>query len=121
MAIGLKGLAHECNNICNEIDIPEITNKNELSKHQIKCTVQKAITEQNRNNMLSFKKAADRLSENSSDNNYLDRMGLTHSRIWIKYRARAIKGIKANHKRSCKNDLDCRFCDNKILRNSGTS
>ena len=106
MAIGLKGLAHECNNICNEIDIPEITNKNELSKHQIKCTVQKAITEQNRNNMLSFKKAADRLSENSSDNNYLDRMGLAHSRIWMRYRGRGIKGIKANHKRSWKNVLD---------------
>ena len=42
-------------------------------------------------------------------------MGLTHSRIWVRYRARAIKGIKANHKRSWKNDLECRFCDDKIL------
>ena len=50
---------------------------------------------------------SDRVSDNSSDNNYLDRMGLTHSR--------AIKGIKANHKRSWKNDLDCRFCHDKIL------
>ena len=49
--------------------------------------------------MLSFRKVADRVSDDSSDNNYLDRMGLTHSRIWIRYRARAIKGIKANHKR----------------------
>ena len=115
MAIGINGLAHECNDVCSEINIPEITNINVLSKRQIKSTVQKAITERNRNNMLSFKKVADRVSENSSDNNYLDRMGLTHSRIWIRYRARAIKGIKANHKRSWKNDLDCRFCDDKIL------
>ena len=64
---------------------------------------------------VSFKKVADRVSENSSDNKDLDRMGLTHSRIWIRYIARAIKGIKANHKRSWKNDLDCRFCDDKIL------
>ena len=104
MAIGLNGLAHECNIICNEINILEITNNNILSKRQIKSAVQKAITEQNRNNMLSFKKVADRVSGNSSDDNYLDRMGLTQSRIWIRYRARAIKGIKANHKRSWKND-----------------
>ena len=65
--------------------------------------------------MLSFRKVADRVSDDSSDNNYLDRMGLTHSRIWIRYRTRAIKGIKANHKRSWKNDLECRFWDDKIL------
>ena len=47
--------------------------------------------------------------------NYLDRMGLTHSRIWIRYRARAVKGVKANRKRSWKKNLECRFCDNKIL------
>ena len=35
MAIGLNGLAHECNNICNEINIPEITNNNVLFKRQI--------------------------------------------------------------------------------------
>ena len=65
--------------------------------------------------MLSFRKVADKVSVDPSDNDYLDRMGLTHSRIWIRYRARAIKGIKANHKRSWKNDLECRFCDGKIL------
>ena len=94
MATGLNVLAHECNNICNEINIPEITNNNVLSKRQIKSAIQKAITQRNRNNMLSFKKVADRVSENSSDNNYLDRMGLTHSRIWIRYRAWAKKRYK---------------------------
>ena len=65
--------------------------------------------------MLSFIKVADRVPDDPSDNNYLDRMGLTHSRIWIRYRARAIKGIKANHKRSWTNNLECRFCDSGIL------
>ena len=115
IATGLNGLAHECNNICNEIDVPEITNSNVLSKRQMKCTIKDAITEQNKINLLSFRKVSDRVSDDSSDNDYLDRMGLTHSRIWIRYRARAIKGIKANHKRSWKNDLECRFCDDKIL------
>ena len=56
MKIGQKGLEHGCNNICNEIDIPEITNDNVLFKRQIKSTIQKNITEQNMNNMLSLKK-----------------------------------------------------------------
>ena len=52
--------------------------------------------------MLSFRKVADRVSDDSSDNNCLDRMELTHSRIWMRYITRAIQGIKANHKRSWK-------------------
>ena len=47
---------------------------------------------------ISFRKVADRVSDDPSDDNYLDRMGLTQSRIWIRYRARAVKGVKANHK-----------------------
>ena len=73
ISICLNGLAHDFNNICNEIDIPEVTNDNVSVKRLIKSKVQKAITEQNRNNILSIKKVADRVSENSSDNNYLDR------------------------------------------------
>ena len=65
--------------------------------------------------MLSFRKVADRVSDNSSDNKYLDRMGLTHSRIWIRYRGRAIRGVKANCKRSWANNLECRFCTENIL------
>ena len=108
MKIGQNGLEHGCNNICNEIDIPEITNDNVLFKRQIKSTIQKNITEQNINNMLSLKKKV-------ADNIYLHRMGLNHSRIWIRYKARAIKGIKDNHKRIWKNDLECRFWDDKML------
>ena len=52
MATVLNGLAHECNNICKELDIPEITNNNVQSKRPIKSTIQEAITEQNKNDML---------------------------------------------------------------------
>ena len=115
METGIHGLAHECNKVCEEIDIPEIMGNNVMSKRQIKETIQDTVTLKNKENLLSFRKVADRVSDDPSDNHYLDRMGLTHSRIWIRYRARAIKGIKANHKRSWKNNLECRFCDSKIL------
>ena len=114
-ASGIKGLGYECNIICNEINISEITENNVLSKKQIKSTIQNAVDERNKTEMLSYRKVADRVSEDPNENKYLDRMGLTHSRIWIRYRARAIRGIKANCKRSWRNNLECRFCDANIL------
>ena len=66
-----------CNNTCNEIDIPEVTINKVLSKRQIESTMQKTITERNKNNMLSFRKVAIKVSDDLSDNSYLDRMGLT--------------------------------------------
>ena len=65
--------------------------------------------------MLPFRREADRVSDESSDIKYLVRMGLTHSKVWIRHRARAIKDIKSNPKRSWKKDLECRFCGYKIL------
>ena len=37
-------------------------------------------------------------------------MTLSNSRIWMRVRARSIKGVKVNNKRSF-NNLSCRFCD----------
>ena len=47
--------------------------------------------------------------DNPKDNTYLSEMSLTRSRIWIRHRARMLKGVKYNIKRSYK-DLSCRFC-----------
>ena len=40
-------------------------------------------------------------------------MCLPMSRIWVRYRARMIKGVKMNHKGSY-NDLNCRFCKQNV-------
>ena len=60
--------------------------------------------------MENSKKVGDRLTDNPHDNSYLSEMSLTKSRIWIRHRARMLKGVKYNIKRSYK-DLSCRFCD----------
>merc|ERR1712173_426422 len=59
--------------------------------------------------MENTKKVADRLTDDPSVNSYLDTMGLIHCRLWFRYRARCIAGVKANAKRSYV-DLACRFC-----------
>ena len=59
--------------------------------------------------MEESRKVGDRLSDDPIDNNYLAFMTLPNSRIWMRYRARAIKGVKMNCKNSHR-DLSCRFC-----------
>ena len=57
-------------------------------------------------------KVSGRLTDNPDDNNYLNFLPLHSSRLWFRYRARAIKGVKYNCKGSF-SDLSCRFCDKK--------
>ena len=58
----------------------------------------------------SKKKVSDRLSDNPEENTYIHQLSLPESRVWIRYRGRAISGVKCNFKNSYKNDLECRFC-----------
>ena len=60
--------------------------------------------------MQSKKKVRDRLTENPEDNSYIHTLSLPDTRIWIRYRGRAINGVKGNFKNSHTNDMDCRFC-----------
>ena len=50
------------------------------------------------------KKVSDRFTENPEDNLFLE------TRIWIRYRGRAINGVKGNFKNSQTDDMKCRFC-----------
>ena len=52
--------------------------------------------------MLASKKVADRISDDSRQITYLDRMGLTYSRIMIRHR-------------TIKKDLNFSFCDNMVI------
>ena len=52
----------------------------------------------------------DRATDDPLHNSYLTYMALPSSRIWMRVRARAIKGVKVNNKRSF-NNLACRFCE----------
>ena len=65
-------------------------------------------------NMKESSKVADRLTDNPEDNNYLNCLPLHRSRLWFRYRARAIKGVKYNCKNSY-SDLNCRFCDSQEI------
>ena len=107
---GIEGLMHECREICSEINLPSVEECN-LTKGQIKSSLEELIKNNAKKEVENCKKISDRMSENPQDNSYLDRMGLTYSRVWIRHRCRMIKDVKMNFKRSWKNNLTCRFCN----------
>ena len=60
--------------------------------------------------MEASPKVRDRLSENSDENSYINQIPIPLSRVWIRYRARAIAGVKGNFRHSWE-DLSCRHCN----------
>ena len=44
------------------------------------------------------------------ENSYINRMSLPKVRVWIRYRARAIAGVKGNFRHSHVNNMGCRLC-----------
>ena len=60
--------------------------------------------------MEASRKVGDRATEDPDDRTYLSCITLPNSRIRMRVRARSIKGVRVNNKRSF-NNLSCRFCD----------
>ena len=110
--LGFKGLYHECKAACEELGMPDLLDMN-VSKHQIKQICMEKSRTECKQNMLEGKKVRDRVDEDSNKS-YLDYMTLQESRIWIRIRARSIKGVKYNNKSSFKDSLNCRFCTEDI-------
>ena len=110
--LGFKGLYHEGKVACEELGIPDLLEM-DVSKYQIKQTCKDKSKSECKEKMLEGKKVRDRTDE-EADKSYLEYMTLHDSRIWIRIRARSIKGVKYNNKSSFKDSLNCRFCSEDI-------
>ena len=80
------------------------------SKKDIKEAVKAAMKKEFLSEMESSVKVSDRLSEDPEDNSYINNMSLPKARVWIRFRARAIAGVKGNFRHSYVNNMACRFC-----------
>ena len=106
--MGVKGLGHECMVIAKQVGLPDLR-YNEVSKGEIKRAVLKHSREVTKREVEDSRKVGDRAEGDKNHNNYLSFMSLSNCRIWMRVRARSIKGVKVNNKRSFVN-LSCRFC-----------
>ena len=105
----IKGLGHECRVACRDINIDNVT-LYDIEPREIKEKISEKVKEETKQEMLNSPKVSDRITENEEDNKYLEQLTLPMSRIWIRYRARAIKGVKINFKSSFREYLRCRLC-----------
>ena len=111
----INGLATECLEICVDLKIRFIMNTT-VPKNVIKRAVNDRIKKDMETEMLNGKKTKDRLFDNDANISYLNNLGIIHCRLWFRYRARGIAGVKANAKGSYA-DLSCRFCDSESTEN----
>ena len=87
--------------------IPDILT-NLVSIGEIKQAIANVSKQELTEEIKASAKVGDRWSEDTMDNTYLKYMSLPNSRIWMRLRARSIRGVKVNNKRSYHN-LSCRY------------
>ena len=105
----INGLAAECRALCIEIGLPNLVYST-VTKMEIKSSIKQMIEKEFRDAMEASSRVRDRLSENSDENSYINQIPIPLSRVWIRYRARAIAGVKGNFRHSWE-DLSCRHCN----------
>ena len=98
MFTGLKGLKYECRQLTEMVGLPDIM-ANTVSRGEIKLAIARYSDQELKAEIQYNIKVADRWSEDPMDNTYLKYMSLPNSRVWMRYRARSIKGVKVNNKK----------------------
>ena len=93
--MGLKGLSHECIQLTEMMGVPYIMT-NLVSIGGIKQAVAKYSKQVMTDEIQSSAKVGDRWSEDRLDNTYLKYMSVTNSKIWMRYTARSIKGVRGH-------------------------
>ena len=73
--VTIKGLAHECKSLSEELSIPNVV-FNRVNKSTIKQATEALDKKEKRIDMENSKKVGDRLTNNPKDNTYLSEMSL---------------------------------------------
>ena len=105
----IEGLGYECRLACMELGILNVAFF-DIPPWEIKRIIAEKIFKDAKEAMLNSSKVADRVTDNAEDNSYINCLSLPLCRVWIRFRARAIKGVKINFKNSFKDNLNCRLC-----------
>ena len=95
--IGTNGLSKECKDLADEIGLRSVRFC-DMSKGEIKRAIKSHSQKTRCEEMMACTKVGDRISDDPKDNTYLTYMTLPNSRLWMRVRARMMKGIKMNHK-----------------------
>ena len=93
----LKGLSYKCRQMTEKMGLPDIMFK-AVSKGEIKQAIKQYSSLELKEEVQNSNKVGNRWSEDILDNTYMKCMSLPNSRVWMRYRARSIKGVKVINK-----------------------
>ena len=83
----------------------------EVTKGEINRAIRMHNTNSKREQIKARTKVGDRVSDDPKDNKYMTYMTLNNSRLWMRVRAKMMKGVKMNYKSPHLKDLSCSFCN----------
>ena len=106
--MNIKGLGYEGEILAKEAGLQD-PRFHETTKGSIKEATRVADIKDRREEMENSKKVGDRMSDNTDHREYMKVLSLAEARVWMRVRARGIKGVKINCKSSFA-DLSCRHC-----------
>ena len=102
--LGSEGLGHECKVLTDTLGLTDLRdNYANTSRGEIRKAIKDHSMRTTKAEVEASRKVEDRATEDPEDRNYLSYMTLPNSRIWMRMRARSIKGVKVNNKRSFNN------------------
>ena len=106
---GIKGLGAEGEELAKEAGLMD-QRFHQDTKVNVKKATSLACRNECKREMENSRKVRDRLSDDRETSEYLKVLPLREARIWMRYRARAIKGVKDNC-RASHDDLICNLCN----------
>jgi len=98
--LGVEGLGHECKALAKTLGLTDLRDSYATTcradiDRAIRTHSEKTIKEE----VEASRKVGDRAEDNPRDREYLKYMTLPDSRIWMRVRAKSIKGVKVNNKK----------------------
>ena len=93
-----EGLGHECKALAKTLGLPDLRDEYATTcRGDINRAIKKHSERMIKEEVEASRKVGDRATDNPRDREYLTYMTLPDSRIWMRVRARSIKGVKVNN------------------------
>ena len=97
--LNLKGLGYEGEVLAREAGLQD-PRFNETTKGAIKEAAREADLKEKKVEVEASRKVGDRMSDNKDLREYMKVLSLADARVWMRVRARGVKGVKMNCKSS---------------------
>ena len=113
--MGWPGLAKEVKEICKMLGVKD-ANKEMLEKEELEDAVFCHEYKEMKEEMSKCEKLKDVRNEDfRKEQEYMEEKGMGNARMAFRIRTKMVNKVKANFKNMYKDNLDCEYCDEKVI------